>query len=158
MSAKDKIFKTLDFLTMRKQVFTTDNISTVGLVLLFMAVFMIFGGKISPPPKIQKGTGFGSISLEQVESKDVDKQSSTLEESKNRLADTPQNKPKVELEESQDSLKTKNTNYHSRDIGKVNAQDNLEDTGIKSEKLEPVVEEDDPWDNLLERMNKSNTR
>lgn len=53
--------KVLDFITMRPA-FTQKNLSSVGLVALFVGVYSIMGGSVNTaPPHVEAGDTFGSV-------------------------------------------------------------------------------------------------
>lgn len=61
----------LSFLLMRPA-FTRSNISTVGIVALFVGVYSIFGGKVtSNLPTVKQGSTFGSVVEEDLQQQDL---------------------------------------------------------------------------------------
>ena len=63
--------KVLNFLIL-KPVFTRGNFSTVLLVCGFMAIYVMMGGKITPPPSIEKARNFGVDNLDNSQKSDLE--------------------------------------------------------------------------------------
>lgn len=50
------------------QAVSTRNLTSIGLVFVFFAVFWLAGGKIESKPKLEPGNSFGSVSNRNAES------------------------------------------------------------------------------------------
>ncbi len=63
--------KVLNFLILRSA-FTKSNFATVALVAMFFGLYMAFGGKVAPLPKLDEGGNFGSINIKDEQTKNIE--------------------------------------------------------------------------------------